>query len=60
LIKVRTRQFAKRQKTWFRHQAAIRWFQILANEKAEETAGRIEQAHAEWRNTSVPNDPAPS
>jgi tRNA dimethylallyltransferase len=37
----RTRQFAKRQGTWFRGLAECRPFPIVPGESAEETAGRI-------------------
>ncbi len=32
LVKTRTRQFAKRQLTWFRHQARVEWIHIAAHE----------------------------
>ena len=41
LVKVRTRQFAKRQLTWFRRQAAARWVEIAPDEKLEQTARRV-------------------
>jgi tRNA dimethylallyltransferase len=37
LVKLRTRQFAKRQMTWFRRQAQLRWMEVGLNE----TAGAI-------------------
>jgi len=33
LVKTRTRQFAKRQLTWFRHQARVEWIRIAADEE---------------------------
>jgi len=44
LIKVRTRQFAKRQLTWFRGQLDLTWFDLPAAESPGETARRIQQA----------------
>ena len=48
-ILVRTRQLAKRQDTWFRHQATPLYVQI--GETAEETAAnvkRIWSEHGPW------------
>jgi len=43
LVKVRTRQFAKRQMTWFRRQSGdAHWIEIPEGESAETTARRIE------------------
>jgi len=41
LIKLRTRQFAKRQMTWFRGQLKPEWIDVTANQTAAEVAGRI-------------------
>jgi len=41
LIKLRTRQFAKRQMTWFRGQLEPEWIDVRANETAAEVARRI-------------------
>jgi tRNA dimethylallyltransferase len=42
LVKVRTRQFAKRQMTWFRRQSGVsHWLELAENEIAEATADRI-------------------
>jgi tRNA dimethylallyltransferase len=41
LVKVRTRQFAKRQLTWFRRQAAARWVEIAPDEELKQTARRV-------------------
>jgi tRNA dimethylallyltransferase len=41
LIKLRTRQFAKRQMTWFRGQLRPEWMDVTANETAAEVARRI-------------------
>ena len=58
-ILVRTRQLAKRQDTWFRHQATALWSPI--GETAEETADRVRRIWSEkgpWT-VSLP-DPSPS
>ncbi len=41
LVKVRTRQFAKRQLTWFRGQLDLEWVEVSWEESAMETAGRL-------------------
>jgi tRNA dimethylallyltransferase len=41
LVKTRTRQFAKRQMTWFRRQLAVTWLQVGAAERADEVVGRL-------------------
>jgi tRNA dimethylallyltransferase len=41
LIKLRTRQFAKRQMTWFRHQLQPAWVDVAANETAAQVTERI-------------------
>jgi len=42
LVKVRTRQFAKRQMTWFRRQSSVsHWIELAEDESAEATADRI-------------------
>jgi tRNA dimethylallyltransferase len=40
-IIIRTRQLAKRQETWFRHQANAHWLQITENEHPEQIAQRV-------------------
>jgi tRNA dimethylallyltransferase len=42
----RTRQLAKRQMTWFRHQAEVEWVEIDASETAESIAPRV---WAKWQ-----------
>ena len=37
LVKLRTRQYAKRQRTWFRHQARVAWIEISPDETIAET-----------------------
>lgn len=41
LVKVRTRQFAKRQMTWFRRQLPVKWVECGAEEMTESIATRI-------------------
>ncbi len=41
LVKVRTRQFAKRQMTWLRRHAQVEWVECGPGESAESVAGRI-------------------
>ena len=41
LVKIRTRQFAKRQMTWFRRQLPVTWLEVRADEPALEIAGRV-------------------
>lgn len=47
LIKIRTRQFAKRQMTWFRRQLPVQWLEVSANEGVDETTARVEAVLAE-------------
>ncbi|MGD0251302.1 MAG: tRNA (adenosine(37)-N6)-dimethylallyltransferase MiaA [Verrucomicrobiota bacterium] len=41
LVKVRTRQFAKRQLTWFRAQKNLEWIELKPDESLEKCAGKI-------------------
>ena len=41
-VKRRTRQLAKRQMTWLRHQLPVRWIEVAPQENAESVADRIE------------------
>mgnify|MGYP001230997161 CR=1 FL=1 len=41
LVKIRTRQFAKRQLTWFRRQMTLKWIEIEKNDAPEIVAKRI-------------------
>jgi len=41
LVKVRTRQFAKRQLTWFRRHAHAEWLELTADGSPEKVVGRI-------------------
>jgi tRNA dimethylallyltransferase len=40
-VKQRTRQFARRQMTWFRHQASLTWIECSPNEEAEAVGERL-------------------
>ncbi len=40
-VKARTRQLAKRQMTWLRHQLPVRWIEVTPEESAESVADRI-------------------
>jgi tRNA dimethylallyltransferase len=44
LVKIRTRQFAKRQMTWFRRQTDLGWIELEKDQSAEEVAALV-QAH---------------
>lgn len=41
LVKARTRQFARRQRTWLRHQSPARWLVVGVEEAPEVTADRL-------------------
>jgi len=41
LVKIRTRQFAKRQMTWFRKQPNTIWLQLTRSDSSEIVADRI-------------------
>jgi len=42
LVKQRTRQFAKRQMTWFRHQLSMEWIEVASHPTAAQVADRVE------------------
>jgi tRNA dimethylallyltransferase len=46
LVKIRTRQFAKRQMTWFRRQTQLNWLAVQPEETAEGVVRRIIEAMA--------------
>jgi tRNA dimethylallyltransferase len=50
LVKLRTRQYAKRQRTWFRHQASVEWIDVSPDESIEET-------FTKWRKTRTATSP---
>ncbi len=41
LVKRRTRQFARRQMTWFRHQLPCEWMDLASEARADEIAARL-------------------
>ncbi len=43
----RTWQLARRQRTWFRHQASVRWIEVEATWPVEVVAARVRQSWAE-------------
>ena len=45
LVKIKTRQYAKRQLTWFRRHAAATWIEIAPGESAAETVRRVLADH---------------
>lgn len=49
LIKQRTRQYAKRQMTWFRRQARVQWFPVRPEESLENIGGAVADAFAQYR-----------
>ena len=46
LVKIRTRQFAKRQMTWFRRQFALTWIHLSADESPKQVAEQIARRFA--------------
>jgi len=44
LVKIRTRQYAKRQMTWFRRHAQVEWLPVERTESAESVAQQITSA----------------
>jgi len=47
LVKIRTRQFAKRQMTWFRRQLPVTWIEAGAGESPEQIVERILQMRSD-------------
>jgi tRNA dimethylallyltransferase len=45
LVKIRTRQFAKRQMTWFRRHASVKWIHCAPDSTSESIAGKVLHAH---------------
>ncbi|OGV42288.1 MAG: tRNA (adenosine(37)-N6)-dimethylallyltransferase MiaA [Lentisphaerae bacterium GWF2_57_35] len=50
---VRTRRLAKRQMTWFRHQANVCWIEVNEGMTVEETAGQVRSLWEKYGSTSV-------
>jgi tRNA dimethylallyltransferase len=46
LIKIRTRQFARRQMTWFRRQMVLQWISLEAEADPAATAGMLADLYA--------------
>lgn len=44
LVKQKTRQLAKRQMTWVRHQLPVTWMEVASEESAESVAARVTAA----------------
>ncbi|EEF58145.1 tRNA (adenosine(37)-N6)-dimethylallyltransferase MiaA [Pedosphaera parvula] len=44
LVKIRTRQFAKRQMTWFRRQAQAKWISVTTTNTVKELAAQLQQS----------------
>jgi tRNA dimethylallyltransferase len=40
---LRTRRYAKRQMTWFRHQANVDWVEVAPDDSPEKIAGRVQR-----------------
>src|SRR5262249_30747363 len=49
LVKIRTRQFAKRQMTWFRGQIELKWVD-LRESSLEQSVEQIQREHARMTN----------
>jgi len=49
LVKIRTRQFAKRQMTWFRKQLPMQWIAVQPDQPAEQIAEILRQFRLEFR-----------
>jgi tRNA dimethylallyltransferase len=49
---IRTRQLAKRQETWFRHQAQVAWVDVTDTESAAALAGRVNE---QWEEHGAAN-----
>ena len=49
LVKIRTRQFARRQMTWFRRQLPLNWVRLEVGEPAEEVVARVALAGVEQK-----------
>jgi tRNA dimethylallyltransferase len=48
LVKIRTRQFAKRQLTWFRVQKDLEWIELEPNEPLEKASQKIAAVVSQW------------
>jgi tRNA dimethylallyltransferase len=50
---VRTRQLAKRQRTWFRHQADVRWVEADGGMSVDDMADRVWKLWGEYGSTAI-------
>jgi tRNA dimethylallyltransferase len=50
---VRTRQLAKRQRTWFRHQADVKWVEVNKNVDTQGIAGLVMKHWGEYGPTEI-------
>jgi tRNA dimethylallyltransferase len=48
LVKIRTRQFAKRQLTWFRAQKNLEWVELKPDESVEWAVERLSYKELDW------------
>jgi tRNA dimethylallyltransferase len=48
-VKIRTRQFAKRQLTWFRRQLDAEWIELKPDESPENVARKIQESTIQWQ-----------
>jgi tRNA dimethylallyltransferase len=51
LVKIRTRQFARRQLTWFRRQLDPEWMELKPDEPPEDAARKIRESAIRWQRT---------
>jgi tRNA dimethylallyltransferase len=49
LVKIRTRQFAKRQTTWFKKQPCVQWVQIAPEEDCEIVVEKVMRSQGAWK-----------
>jgi tRNA dimethylallyltransferase len=56
LVKIRTRQFAKRQLTWFRRHGHCEWRELKADETAEEILTKLGAEKATTTGSTIPAD----
>ena len=50
-VKIRTRQFAKRQLTWFRRQLDAEWIELKPDESVEDASRKIRESATQWQRT---------
>jgi tRNA dimethylallyltransferase len=56
LVKIRTRQFAKRQLTWFRRHGHCAWLELKTDETAGETLAKLGAEIAAATSSTIPAD----